>query len=138
LAITGPDRLAPQVQEMLYRIAQEALNNISKHAEAEAARVALTCSPEEVVLVIADDGRGFDRAAGAASGGMGLGSMRERAAKIRADFRIESHPGGARQLQSRGRSPWRSPPRRGSRTVAVIVSAGFRALNGEVVCSDTD
>jgi two-component system nitrate/nitrite sensor histidine kinase NarX len=94
LTVTGPDRLQPDVQEMLYRIAQEALNNISKHAAASAARVALTCGEEEVVLIIADDGRGFeltDRTA--ASVGMGMGSMRERAAKIGAVLRIESQPG---------------------------------------------
>jgi signal transduction histidine kinase len=80
---------------MLYRITQEALNNISKHAAANAARVALTGSPEEVALIIADDGRGFEMTDGsAASPGMGMGSMRERAAKIGAVLRIESHLGG--------------------------------------------
>jgi len=83
------DHLQPEVQEALYRITQEALNNISKHAAANAARVALTCSLEEVVLVIADDGRGFDPAEQARAS-LGLGIMRERAAKIGAALRIES------------------------------------------------
>jgi signal transduction histidine kinase/ligand-binding sensor domain-containing protein len=95
LAVTGSDRLEPQLQEMFYRIAQEALNNISKHAAATAARVALTCSPEEVVLIIADDGCGFEMSDGAAaSPGMGMESMRERAARVGAVLRIESRPGG--------------------------------------------
>ncbi len=94
LTVTGPDRLEPQVQEMLYRIAQEALNNISKHAAANAARVALTGSQEQVVLIIADDGRGFEMSDGsAASPGMGMGSMRDRASRIGAVLRIESRPG---------------------------------------------
>jgi signal transduction histidine kinase len=92
LAVTGTDKLEPEVQEMLYRIAQEALNNIGKHAGAGAARVALTCSPEEVVLVIADDGRGFDTAT-QAHGSLGLEIMRERAAKIGAELRMESELG---------------------------------------------
>jgi signal transduction histidine kinase/ligand-binding sensor domain-containing protein len=94
LTMIGMDHLQPEVQEALYRIAQEALNNISKHAGANAARVALTCSAEEVVLVIADDGRGFEISDGsAASPGMGMGSMRERASRIGAVLRIDSRPG---------------------------------------------
>jgi len=92
LAVTGPDRLEPQVQEMLYRIVQEALNNISKHAAASAARVALTCSAEEVVLVIADDGRGFELA-DRSQQSLGIGIMGERAAKIGAQVLIESQVG---------------------------------------------
>jgi len=89
LEVTGVDKLEPEVQEMLYRIAQEALNNISKHSAASAARVALTCSPEEVELVIADNGHGFDMA-NQAQASLGIGIMRERAAKIGAELRIES------------------------------------------------
>jgi two-component system nitrate/nitrite sensor histidine kinase NarX len=92
LSVTGADQLQPQVQEMLYRIAQEALNNISKHAAANAVRVALTCSLEEVVLVIADDGRGFD-AANRSHTSLGIGIMRDRATKIGAQLQIDSQPG---------------------------------------------
>jgi signal transduction histidine kinase len=92
LAVTGMDELPPQVHEMLYRIAQEALNNISKHAAASAARVALTCSAEEVVLVIADDGRGF-KVADKSQSSLGIGIMHERAAKIGAQLRIENQLG---------------------------------------------
>ncbi|HET9223467.1 MAG TPA: histidine kinase [Roseiflexaceae bacterium] len=116
LSVTGSDRLQPAVQEMLYRIAQEALNNISKHAAANAARVALTCSPEQVELSIADDGRGFD-VASQSHASLGLGIMRERAAKIGAVLRIESHVGSGTTITVvwRAASPHRSaasPPAR--------------------------
>ena len=110
LAVTGPDRLRPQVQEMLYRITQEALNNISKHAAATAARVALTCSPEEVVLVIADDGRGFEMTNGStASPGMGMASMHDRAAPIRAALHINSRPGDGTTITVVWQAPLAEP-----------------------------
>jgi signal transduction histidine kinase len=92
LSVAGQDRLQPRVQEMLYRIAQEALNNISKHSAASAARIALTCSPEQVALVIADDGRGFD-VANNLHNSLGIGIMYERAAKIGAQLKLESQLG---------------------------------------------
>jgi two-component system nitrate/nitrite sensor histidine kinase NarX len=110
LTVTGTDRLEPRVQEMLYRITQEALNNTSKHATASAARVALTCSEEEVVLIIADDGRGFEMSDGAAASvGMGTGSMRERAARIGAVLRIESRPGEGTTVTVKWRAPVGEP-----------------------------
>ena len=56
----GACALAPEVQIALYRIAQEALNNVVKHADASAVRVTLACDAEEVAMVVADDGRGFE------------------------------------------------------------------------------
>jgi signal transduction histidine kinase/ligand-binding sensor domain-containing protein len=110
LTVTGADRLEPQLQEMFYRITQESLNNISKHAAATAARVALTCSPEQVVLIIADDGRGFEMSDGAAaSPGMGMESMRERAAKIGAQLRIDSQLGVGTTVTVKWRAPVGEP-----------------------------
>jgi PAS domain S-box-containing protein len=96
--------LPPEVQVALYRIAQEALNNVAKHAEARHLEVNMRCVPpcpsEEgrpetaVELCVIDDGRGFDPAVlPAGSRGLGLGIMRERAAAIGAAFHIQSQPG---------------------------------------------
>jgi len=77
-----------------YRVAQEALNNISKHAHASRADVVLAVNDGEVVLVIEDDGVGFDAAGdGFRASGLGLAGMRERAALAGATLQVESAPG---------------------------------------------
>ena len=75
-----------------YRIAQEALNNVIKHAEATAVHIALLSTPEGVELQIRDDGRGFDPQV-IPAGHMGIGIMAERAKKIGGDLQIQSQPG---------------------------------------------
>jgi len=89
LEVEGDVMLPPDVQVALYRMAQEALNNVSKHARASRASVALHSEPGRVQLQIWDDGRGFDPAAVGTSG-LGLGTMRERAGSIGATLSIES------------------------------------------------
>ena len=69
--------LSPGLEAALYRIAQEALTNIVRHAEADAAQVTLACEGGALVLSVADDGRGFEPAQ---AGGQGLIGMRERVA----------------------------------------------------------
>ena len=77
-----------------YRVAQEALNNISKHAHASRADVVLAVNDGEVVLVIEDDGVGFDAVGdGFRANGLGLAGMRERAALAGATLQVESAPG---------------------------------------------
>jgi len=79
---------------VFYRVAQEALNNISKHAHATRADVVLAASDGQVVLVVEDDGIGFDPAIEeAAAASIGLAGMRERASLIGATLHIESSPG---------------------------------------------
>jgi two-component system nitrate/nitrite sensor histidine kinase NarX len=77
------------VKEVFYRIAQEAFNNIAKHANASAVSVRLDCRPDRAELVIQDDGIGFDSAS-ITSEGMGLGIMQERARNVGAQFEIQS------------------------------------------------
>lgn len=94
----GPDRrLLPDVENCLYRIAQEALNNVFKHARATRASVLLEHRDDRVVLIIEDNGRGFDRGECARRDhkgrGMGLVGMRERAALVNGTFELESKPG---------------------------------------------
>jgi two-component system CheB/CheR fusion protein len=77
-----------------YRVAQEALNNVLKHAHASRADVVLSASNGQVVLVVEDDGVGFDAAGdGFRSSGLGLAGMRERAALVGATLQVESAPG---------------------------------------------
>jgi PAS domain S-box-containing protein len=85
----GDRPLPPDTQVALYRIAQEALNNIVKHAGASRVAIRLCILPECVELLVADDGRGFDPERENPHS-LGLGIMRERAARIGADLQIES------------------------------------------------
>jgi PAS domain S-box-containing protein len=85
------ERLAPDVETTLYRIAQEALTNIAKHSRASSVDVILERRSDHVLLIVEDDGVGFDAAgARAANGGFGLLGMHERAALVGATLEIES------------------------------------------------
>jgi signal transduction histidine kinase len=104
--VGGKCGLPPNVHVALYRIAQESLNNVAKHARARQAVVRLDCSLSPVdeaegagtvTLSIADDGRGFDLNT-IPPGRLGLGIMRERAESVGAHFEIESKPGKGTQV----------------------------------------
>jgi signal transduction histidine kinase len=92
LIVEGEACLHPELQVTLYRIAQEALNNVAKHARASQVTLSMRCAPGSVQLEVVDDGRGFETAA-ASPDAMGLRIMQERAASIKAEFEIESRPG---------------------------------------------
>jgi signal transduction histidine kinase len=84
--------LPPDVQVALYRVAQEALNNVVKHARARHASLRLCFEPQNgLTLSIADDGRGFDPAA-IPAGHLGVSIMRERAAAVGASLQVASDP----------------------------------------------
>jgi signal transduction histidine kinase len=90
------DRLPPQGALNIYRIAQEALNNIAKHGQATRVAVILEQRDDRVVLVIEDDGRGFDvsrKNAESHEQRLGLSGMRERATLMSGTSDIESAPG---------------------------------------------
>jgi PAS domain S-box-containing protein len=88
------DRLTSEVETTLYRIAQEALNNIAKHARAENVDVILERRPDQVSLIIEDDGVGFEQGNGSSPHqGFGLLGMQERAALVGATVQIESAAG---------------------------------------------
>lgn len=83
--------LPPDVEEALYHIAQEALNNSLKHATATEVRVTLQQSPEELIqLTVQDNGGGFDLPAALTAGGLGLTSMQERANMIGGELTIQA------------------------------------------------
>jgi signal transduction histidine kinase len=89
--------LPQDVHLTFYRIAQEAMNNIAKHARASWVRVTLDSQPNGTQLVIEDDGRGFVPD-GVAPGHFGLLNMQERAGKIGADLAIHSAPDQGTQI----------------------------------------
>jgi PAS domain S-box-containing protein len=95
--------LPDHVEINLYRIVQESLHNIHKHADAGKVAVVLERRGDRVVLAVEDDGRGFEpHAASVREGsGMGLLSMRERAALIGGDLDIESSPGAGTTIYAR-------------------------------------
>ena len=89
-------RLAPKREMALYRITQEALNNIVKYAAATKVSVALSSTTTSVCLSIADNGKGFVHQGGLpqdAGSGWGLTIMRERAELVGGRFRLDTVPG---------------------------------------------
>src|SRR5215208_4612428 len=85
----GDGRLPEEVETTLYRIVQEALTNVIKHAEASRVSILLTRANGAVIAVVEDDGGGFDPA-DARDGGLGLLGMRERLALLGGTLRIEA------------------------------------------------
>jgi signal transduction histidine kinase len=90
-AALGDSRLPKEAETALYRIVQEALTNVIKHANARTVSVVLTRKGESVAVVIEDDGRGFDPEA-TPDEGLGLVGMRERIALVGGRLSIESRP----------------------------------------------
>jgi two-component system, NarL family, sensor histidine kinase UhpB len=92
--------LPPELAGALYRIAQEGLRNVVRHAAVRTARVTLSQADGSVGLVVADAGRGFDPAAVGAEG-LGLVSMAERARLLGGTFEVRSAPGAGTELRTR-------------------------------------
>ena len=97
---TEEPEAVPATKEALYRVGQEALNNIAKHAGARAVVITLESSADEVVLRVRDDGRGFD-ADKSFPGHLGMRSMRERAASVGGVITISSAPGQGTEVTIR-------------------------------------
>jgi two-component system, NarL family, sensor kinase len=95
-------RLPARVEEALYRIAQEALVNIRRHAQAGAVRIELRHERDSVQLIVADNGRGFDVQAsdsGIHTHGFGLIGMQERARLLGGEMQISSCPGAGARVE---------------------------------------
>jgi signal transduction histidine kinase len=86
------DDLNKKIKTYIYRLTQEALNNVVKHAEAREVRVSLNRSQDELTLVIADDGKGFSPETVGKEGGNGIHNMRERASLLQGRIMIQSAP----------------------------------------------
>jgi two-component system NarL family sensor kinase len=89
---TGDRPLSPRLEAGLYRIAQEALNNIRHHAQASLVQVELLVTPQQVRLTIEDNGRGFDLDH-VPPNRFGLTGLSERARLLGGTFRLESELG---------------------------------------------
>ena len=100
VTVTGEIILPAEVQVAFYRVCQEALNNIAKHAKASRAEINLKKEGTVVELYIRDDGQGFDPQQ-TISGHYGLGMMRERAEAVGAQLSITSRPGHGTELTVR-------------------------------------
>lgn len=100
MTVEAPDRLPElpaAVEVAAFRIALEAMTNVVRHAGARRCTVRLSIADDLRVEVV-DDGRGLRPAGGRSSGGLGLGSMRERAAELGGWFRVEPAAGGGTRI----------------------------------------
>jgi signal transduction histidine kinase len=98
-AANDTSRLAPEIEETVYRLVQEALTNIAKHANVERARARITEVNGEITVEIADQGDGFDT--GEATRGFGLVGMRERVELVGGTLEIQSEPGTGTRITAK-------------------------------------
>ncbi len=96
-AVVPEERLPAEIETTLYRIVQEALTNVIKHARADRVSVLVTRKDASVTAVIEDDGAGFETSR-IREGGLGLLGMRERAALVGGRVDVESRPGAGSTL----------------------------------------
>jgi len=96
-----PAGLSPALELTLYRVVQEALTNVLKHAGPDAhAAVTLAFSPARVTVDVTDDGRGVPVSDADASGGNGLRGMRERVAALGGAVTVGARPGGGLAVEA--------------------------------------
>jgi PAS domain S-box-containing protein len=114
LTVHDDGQPSPVLNAPIYRITQEALNNVTRHAKASKAWVDLEMAPGTVRLIVGDDGRGFDTSAYDDPTHMGLRSMRERAQELAAQFDVVTELGAgtvitvAWQTDQSAMAAWRS------------------------------
>ncbi len=89
--------LDPELEQTCFRLAQEALANVVRHAQARAFHLSLSCGPDALVLAVDDDGRGFQAGSGL---GLGLVGARERATSLSGTFSVDSAPGRGTRLRA--------------------------------------
>jgi two-component system, NarL family, sensor histidine kinase DevS len=97
-------RLTAEVETTVYRIVQEALTNVAKHAKAVSVELSVRRAEDDVVIAISDDGVGFDPT-GDLDGGFGLAGMRERVELAGGELSVLPGSGGGTAI--RARLPWR-------------------------------
>jgi signal transduction histidine kinase len=99
--LQAPARLEPMDEDMtndLFRIVQESLTNITRHADAREVRISLDVRHDRLLLSVCDDGRGFDLQQARDKGHYGLFGMNERALRLGGELRIDSTPGHGTRL----------------------------------------
>jgi signal transduction histidine kinase/CheY-like chemotaxis protein len=102
LSTALPQQMSPVQEMVIYRVVQEALNNVRKHAQASEVQISLRTDANEITVEIRDNGKGFDvagaRRAKSQSGGVGLLNMRSRARMLGGDLSIEARPGAGTRV----------------------------------------
>jgi signal transduction histidine kinase len=101
ISVEGERRLPLKIEEEIYRIAQEGLNNIVKHAQSNQVHINLRYGEKAVMLELQDDGVGFDPEAAKRNGGIGLRGMGERVRQMGGELQIESTLGQGTRLRVR-------------------------------------
>jgi anti-sigma regulatory factor (Ser/Thr protein kinase) len=99
LQVRLPQRLVDEIETTVYRVVQEALTNVARHAEAPSASVVVVHQGPVLSVVVEDDGRGFD--VNGSTNRFGLVSMRERVAIVRGTLDVDSQPGRGTTLRAR-------------------------------------
>jgi signal transduction histidine kinase len=101
--------MSPGTEREILRVAQEAIHNVKKHAEASSLMVQLEYGPAELALEVTDNGRGFSTPNGSApsspTGHFGLTGMHERAAMIGGTLEVTSEPGTGTTVRLRAPAP---------------------------------
>ena len=97
--VEGERRLPFFIEQELYGIAQEALNNVGKHARAQRVTVHLQITDKLVCLEVRDDGVGFDPSTARKTGGVGLRSIEERTARVAGTLALHSKPGDGTRIR---------------------------------------
>jgi signal transduction histidine kinase len=98
LQVDLADRPTPEIESTVYRLVQEALTNVTKHARAQRVEVRLSDADTAIEVLVRDDGRGFD--SHRRSSGFGLVGMRERLALVGGTLDIDSDPGEGTTLRA--------------------------------------
>lgn len=91
--------LPPAVEQDIYRVAQEAIENATRHAQAQHLTVSLTQENRQMTLTVIDDGKGFDSRALAQGTGLGIRGMRERAELLSGELRVQGQAGQGTTVQ---------------------------------------
>jgi two-component system, NarL family, sensor histidine kinase LiaS len=108
--VRGERETPLEVEQAVFRVAQEALANVAKHSKATRAEVDLVYTPESITLRVSDDGRGFDPSR-TSGDGFGLHSMRERLVRLGGHVNIDSAPGKGTRVECV--CPLKTTPREG-------------------------
>jgi signal transduction histidine kinase len=95
------ERFTNAIESTLYRVVQESLTNVSKHASATTVSVIVERDRDMLRLIIEDDGDGFDPDGATERGRFGLPGMRERLAMVGGTFAVESKPGNGATIYAR-------------------------------------
>lgn len=122
-------RLDPLIETVIFRVAQEALTNVSRHAGAEQAKLKLVFNPEQVILRVEDEGLGFDiHQSLSPPRGWGLAGMQERTESLGGEFLIQSTPGEGTTVEARIPVAFSPPDDRPARQLSEPGAASKRAL----------